>query len=57
MHGLNLKMVLFFNKEFMEIQEELNDFDCLKALRKAKLKEANAKTISFEDAKKALNIE
>ena len=40
--------------EFIEIQEQLDDYECIKALREAKTREANTKTISFEDAKKIL---
>lgn len=43
--------------EFMRIQEELDDYESLKALREAKAKEAKAKTTSFKDIKKTLDIE
>lgn len=43
--------------EFLRIQQELDDYECLKALREAKAKEADAETVSFEKAKKILNIE
>jgi len=43
-------------EEFVKIQEELEDFECLKALRVAKSKEAKAKTYSFNEVKKELNI-
>jgi len=43
-------------EEFVKIQEELDDYECLKALREAKSKEANAKTTSFNEVKKGLNI-
>ena len=41
---------------FVEIQEELDDYECLKALREAKSKEAKAKTTSLKQVKKDLNI-
>ena len=44
-------------EEFIQLQEELENYEALKALRDAKSKEANASTISFEDAKKELDIE
>ena len=43
--------------EFLRIQQELDDYECLKALREAKVKEADAETVSFEKAKKFLDIE
>ena len=42
--------------EFLEVKEELEDYDHLKALREAKAKEGNAETVSFENAKKVLNL-
>ncbi len=44
-------------RELVRIQEDLDDYESLKALREAKIKEADAKTVSFEKAKKVLNIE
>ena len=44
-------------EEFVKIQEELEDFEALKALRDVKEKESNADSISFNDAKKELDIE
>jgi PHD/YefM family antitoxin component YafN of YafNO toxin-antitoxin module len=41
---------------FVKIQEELDDYESLKALREAKSKEANAKTTPFDDVKKELKI-
>jgi hypothetical protein len=41
---------------FVKIQEELDDYECLKALRQAKAKEAKAKTTSLNQVKKQLNI-
>jgi PHD/YefM family antitoxin component YafN of YafNO toxin-antitoxin module len=43
-------------EQFLKIQEELHDYESLKALREAKSKEANAKTTSFDDVKKELKI-
>jgi len=43
-------------EEFVKIQEELDDYESLKALREAKSKEANAKTTQFDDVKKELKI-
>ena len=43
--------------EFLKIQQELDDYECLKDLREAKAKEADAETVSFEKAKKILDIE
>jgi hypothetical protein len=43
-------------EEFLVIQETLGDYEDLKALREAKLQEASATTISFDDAKKKLDI-
>ena len=44
-------------EELVRIQEDLDDYESLKALREAKIKEADAKTVSFEKAKKILDIE
>ena len=44
-------------EEFVQIQEELEDYEALKALRDAKSKEADAPTTLFNDAKKELDIE
>jgi hypothetical protein len=44
-------------EELMKIQEDLDDYESLKALREAKTKEANAKTVSLKEAKKILDIE
>jgi PHD/YefM family antitoxin component YafN of YafNO toxin-antitoxin module len=43
-------------KEFIELQEQLADYEDLRELRKAKAKEADAPTVSLEEAKKRLNI-
>ena len=44
-------------EEFKKIQEELLDYEDLKILRKAKQEEANAPTISLNEAKKILQID
>lgn len=44
-------------EEFVKIQEELDDYESLKALREAKSQEADANTTSFADAKKQLSLE
>ena len=44
-------------EEFLQIQEELEDYDALKALRDAKSQESNASTTSIEDTKKELGLE
>ena len=44
-------------EEFLKIQEELEDFESLKALRDAKEKESNSNTVSLNEARKELNIE
>jgi len=44
-------------EEFVKIQEELDDYESLKALREAKSKEADADTTSFDQVKKELNLE
>jgi hypothetical protein len=38
------------------VQEELEDYEALKALREAKAKEGDSPTIPFNDAKKELGI-
>jgi len=43
--------------EFIKIQEQIDDYDCLKALREARTKESDAKTVSLEEAKRTLDIE
>jgi len=44
-------------EDFVKIQEELDDYESLKALREAKSKESGAKTASFDHVKKKLGIE
>jgi hypothetical protein len=43
-------------EEFLQIQEELLDYEDLKDLREAKNKEQHAKGMSFSEAKKELKI-
>ena len=43
-------------EEFLQIQEELLDFEDLKDLREAKNIEQNVKGLSFSEAKKELKI-
>ena len=43
-------------EEFIELQEQLADYEDLRELRKAKAEEADAPTISLEEAKKRLNM-
>ena len=40
----------------IKIQEELDDYESIKALREAKSKEADTDTTSFDDVKKELDI-
>ena len=44
-------------EEFLQIQEELQDLDDLRALREAKVAEESEPYISLEDAKKELGID
>jgi hypothetical protein len=39
-------------KEFLKVQEELDDYENLRCLREAKAAEQNAPTISLEELKK-----
>lgn len=50
------EFVIFTYEEFLKIQEELEDYEDLKILRKAKEKEGKAATISLDDARKQLRI-
>ncbi len=42
--------------EFIKIQEELDDYEDLRILRKAKQKEGAAPTVTLKEAKKRLNL-
>jgi len=44
-------------KDFLKMQEELECYNDLRILREAKQEEQNASPVSFEEAKKILNIE
>ena len=44
-------------EEFVKIQEELDDYESLKALREAKSKESDSQTASLAQVKKKLGIE
>lgn len=44
-------------EEFIQIQEEIEDYEALKALRDAKAEEAGSPAISFDKARKELDIE
>ena len=43
-------------EEFVRVQEALEDYDDLKALRYAKQQESNAATITLEEAKHVLGV-
>lgn len=43
-------------KEFLAVQETLDDYEDLKDLRSAKAKERNSKTVSLKEAKKILHL-
>ncbi len=55
-NGENEFVVLPY-EEFVKIQEELDDYESLKALREAKSKESDSKTVSLAQVKKKLGIE
>ncbi|MCD4811429.1 type II toxin-antitoxin system Phd/YefM family antitoxin [bacterium] len=44
-------------EDFLKMQEELECYNDLRILREAKQEEQNASSVSFEEAKKILNIE
>ena len=50
------EFVIIPYEEYIKIQEELDDYESLKALREAKLKEGNADTISLDEAKKEFSL-
>jgi PHD/YefM family antitoxin component YafN of YafNO toxin-antitoxin module len=43
-------------EEFLKIREELDDYEDLRILRKAKKKEGTAPTVTLKEAKKRLNL-
>ena len=50
------EFVVLTYEEFIKIQEELEDYEDLKELRKAKYEEANAPTVDLKEAKKKIRI-
>ena len=50
------KFVILPYEDFVKMQEEIENYEDLRTLRKAKKKEGSAPTISFERAKKELDI-
>ena len=50
------EFVILPYEEFEKVREELEDFEDLKALRKAKAKESNVSTHTLAEAKEILNI-
>lgn len=44
-------------EDFLKMQEELECYNDLRILREAKQEEQNTSSVSFEEAKKILNIE
>jgi len=50
------EFVILTYEEFVKIQEELQDYEDLKELRKAKQEELNAPTIDLKEAKKELGL-
>ncbi|MCK5146105.1 type II toxin-antitoxin system Phd/YefM family antitoxin [bacterium] len=53
----NKEFVVLPYDEFLEIQEELADYEDLRLLRNAKQSESDAATISLEEMKKKLNCD
>ncbi|HHN64269.1 MAG TPA: type II toxin-antitoxin system Phd/YefM family antitoxin [Nitrospirae bacterium] len=51
------EFVVLTYEEFIKIQEELEDYEDLKELRKAKQEEANAPAVDLKKAKKELGLE
>ena len=54
--GVNEFVVLPY-EEFIKVQEELQDFEDLKDLRAAKIKEESKPSVSLTDARKQLGID
>ena len=50
------EFVILSYEDFLKIQEELDSYEDLRALREAKEKEGDAPTISLKEAKKELNL-
>ncbi len=51
------EFVVLTYEEFLKIQEELEDYEDLKVLRKAKQEETDAPTVGLKEAKKELGLE
>ena len=51
------EFVVLTYEEFIKIQEELEDYEDLKELRKAKREEADVPTVDLKEAKKELGLE
>jgi len=51
------EFVILSYEDFLKLQEELACYDDLRILREAKKEEQNAPSVSFEKAKRILNIE
>ena len=51
------EFVILPYEDFLKMQEELECYNDLRILREAKQEEQNASSVSFEEAKKILNIE
>lgn len=51
------EFVILPYEDFVKMQEEIENYEDLRMLRKAKKKESLSPTISIERAKKELNIE
>lgn len=54
--GMNEFVVLPY-EEFVQVQEELQDYEDLKDLRAAKFHEESSPSVSFADAKKQLGLD
>ncbi len=54
-NGKNEFAILSY-KDFLNVQEILDNYEDLKALRSAKIKEKNSKTVSLKEAKKILRL-
>ncbi len=54
-NGKNEFAILSY-KDFLNVQEILDNYEDLKALGSAKIKEKNSKTVSLKEAKKILRL-
>ena len=50
------EFVVLSYEEFLQIQEELENYEDLKELRTAKAKEVDAPTINLAEARKIINV-